>query len=137
MSDFAIDFDGTCVTHEYPKVGKDIEYCEQVLNRLLKNNHRLILNTMRSGKELNDAVEWFKSKNIALFGVNKNPTQESWTSSPKIYAHKYIDDAAIGCPLIKENYVDWKKVEILLEQEGFFNDALKDINEYYSRFMEK
>ena len=30
---FAIDFDGTCVTYEYPKVGKFIE-AQRVLHRL-------------------------------------------------------------------------------------------------------
>ena len=32
----AIDFDGTCVTHEYPKVGKDIGSVP-VLKKLVEN----------------------------------------------------------------------------------------------------
>ena len=49
---------------------------------------------------------------IELFGVNNNPTQKDWTDSPKAYGHIYIDDAAIGCPLVEvENCnklcVDW------------------------------
>ena len=51
-----IDFDGTCVTHEYPKIGKDIG-AVPVLKELVEKGHKLILNTMRSGKELEDAVE--------------------------------------------------------------------------------
>ena len=29
----AVDFDGTIVTHEYPKIGKDIPFAIDVLNR--------------------------------------------------------------------------------------------------------
>ena len=39
---------------------------------------------------------------IEFFGVNCNPAQASWTTSPKIYSHVYVDDAAAGCPL-REN----------------------------------
>ena len=31
----AIDFDGTCVTHEYPKIGKENEGCVDVLKELV------------------------------------------------------------------------------------------------------
>ena len=111
----AVDFDGTCVTHDYPRIGKDI-HAIPVLKRLVSNGHKLILNTMRSGKELDEAVNWFKEHNIELFGANENPTQKSWTDSPKVYAHLYIDDAALGCPLkMDENlshrpFVDWEVV---------------------------
>lgn len=117
----AIDFDGTCVTHDYPKIGKDIGAIT-VLKRIIKSGHKLILNTMRSGKELDDAVNWFKEHNIELFGVNENPTQKSWTSSPKVYAHMYIDDAAFGCPLINvpelsdRQFVNWPLIELKLTQ---------------------
>ena len=94
----AVDFDGTCVTHEYPRVGKDIG-AVPVLKMFVQAGHKLILNTMRSGDELADAVQWFIDNDIPLYGVNENPTQKQWTASPKVYAHIYIDDAAFGCPL--------------------------------------
>ena len=115
----AVDFDGTCVTHEYPRVGKDIG-AVPVLKKLTDSGHQLILNTMRSGKELADAVQWFADNDIPLFGVNENPTQKSWTSSPKVYANIYIDDAALGCPTILNPavsirpFVDWTAVEYYL-----------------------
>ena len=43
---FNIDFDGTCVTHAYPLVGKDIG-AQAVLKRLVDAGHQLILFTMR------------------------------------------------------------------------------------------
>lgn len=110
----AVDFDGTCVTHEYPNVGRDIG-AVPVLKKLVEAGHKIILNTMRSGDELADAIQWFIDNDIPLFGVNENPTQKSWTSSPKVYAHIYIDDAALGCPLttdkITRPFVNWKEVE--------------------------
>ena len=117
----AVDFDGTCVTHEYPKVGKDIG-AVPVLKKLTDSGHKLILNTMRSGKELADAIKWFIDNDIPLFGANENPTQKSWTTSPKVHANIYIDDAALGCPLKMDNaisnkpFVDWVMVEEILDK---------------------
>ena len=71
---------------------------------------------MRSGKELKDAVNYLESHGVKLHGINSNPTQESWTSSPKAYCHVYIDDAAYGCPLIHKKgqrpYVDWSNINL-------------------------
>ena len=110
----AIDFDGTCVTHEYPKVGRDIG-AAPVLKELVEKGHKLILWTMRSGDALNDAADWFHDNNIPLFGINSNPEQHTWTRSPKAYAQLYIDDAALGIPLIHTDWsrphVDWVRVE--------------------------
>ena len=121
---FAIDFDGTCVTNEYPNVGKDIG-AVPVLKRIVEKGHRIILYTMRDNERLKDAEQWFESNNITLWGVNNNPEQKKWSSSPKIYAHLYIDDAALGVPLkfnkkISDMYfVDWEKVENYLRAEGW------------------
>jgi hypothetical protein len=117
----AIDFDGTCVTHEYPRVGKDIG-AVPVLKKLTDSGHQLILNTMRSGDELADAIQWFIDNDIPLYGVNENPTQKSWTASPKVYAHLYIDDAALGCPLMFNNavsnrpFVNWELVDQYIDR---------------------
>ena len=119
----AVDFDGTCVTHDYPRIGKEIG-APKVLKRLVEAGHKLILNTMRSGKELQDAIHWFNENGIELYGVNENPTQKHWTTSPKVYAHMYIDDAAFGCPLLNipeisdRPFVNWVSVEVTLSQMG-------------------
>jgi hypothetical protein len=122
----AVDFDGTCVSHEFPQIGTPIG-APWVLRRLVESGHQLILHTMRSGEGLDDAVNWFKELEIPLFGINQNPTQHTWTSSPKPYANLYIDDAALGVPLIfnkevsERPYVDWNHIEFLLQKEGLFN----------------
>lgn len=41
-----IDFDGTCVTHEYPKIGKDIG-AVPVLKELVEKGHKLIYYEIR------------------------------------------------------------------------------------------
>lgn len=121
----AIDFDGTCVTHEFPKVGRDIG-AEEVLKALVKKGHRLILFTMRSdnqsGPYLTEAINWFKKRGIPLWGIQTNPTQKKWTSSPKAHAELYIDDRGLGIPLIENNrdepYVNWVQVQKMLVEKG-------------------
>lgn len=130
----AVDFDGTCVTHDYPEVGKDIGAIP-VLRALRKNGHHLILNTMRDGQELEDAKMWFAYNGINLFGANNNPTQSGWTTSPKVYAQLYIDDAAMGCFLCYDPnfhsrpYVDWKETASYLHARGLIT------YEQYSEIM--
>ena len=132
-----IDFDGTCVTHDFPRVGKEIG-AVPVLKRLVENGHQLILFTMRSdrkdkketndptiqdvtGEFLTDAVNWFKKHDIPLYGIQTNPTQHNWTTSPKSYAELMVDDSALGCPLrydvdmSNRPFVDWEAVEEALE----------------------
>ena len=137
--EICIDFDGTCVTHEFPKIGKDIG-AVPVLKKLVEDGHKLILFTMRSdikevfsedeaihkvsGNYLTDAVNWFKGNGIELYGINENPNQKTWTLSPKAYGQLYIDDAALGCPLIYDSkisdspFIDWVKVEEWLISVG-------------------
>lgn len=109
----AVDFDGTCVKHAYPRIGEDIG-AVPVLKEMVKNGHQLVLNTMRSGKLLDEAVQWFEDNGITLSGANHCPGQTTWTQSPKVYAQLYIDDAALGCPTIMDDngrvYVDWRIV---------------------------
>lgn len=109
----AIDFDGTCVTHEYPRVGREIG-AEEVLRELVEEGHQLILFTMRHGQGLQDAVDWCADNMIKLHGVQSDPDQKRWTDSPKAYAQLYIDDAALGCPLldngVERPFVDWVEV---------------------------
>lgn len=118
-----IDFDGTCVTHSYPYIGKDIGSIT-VLRKLIQKGHQLILFTMRSDRTLEEAVKWFKENDIPLFGIQTNPTQSSWTKSPKAYCHLYIDDAGLGCPLKYDSslserpFVDWVLSEELLIKSG-------------------
>lgn len=119
----AVDFDGTCVEHNYPAIGMEVEGAVDVLRALNKRGHRIILNTMRSGEKLDAAVKWFRDRKVELWAVNRNPEQEEWTSSPKVYADLYIDDSALGCPImfidgLRKPVVKWSKVHTLLANDG-------------------
>ena len=120
----AIDFDGTCVEHEYPSVGMDVEGAVETLRALNNKGHRLILFTMRSGDKLDKAIKWFKDRDIELWAVNENPEQREWTESPKVFADVYIDDAALGCPImfidgVRRPVINWRKVREWLEYHGY------------------
>lgn len=120
----ALDFDGTCVAHDFPYIGNDIGAI-LVIKRLVRNGHKIILNTVRSRQFLTDAIDWFKSNGIELYGINANPTQYKFTTSPKVHADLFIDDLALGVPLrnditvSEQPFVDWKAVEVWLENNGW------------------
>lgn len=127
MALIAVDFDGTCVTHMYPEIGADVG-AVPVLKELVEAGHKLILWTMRSDTTLEQAVSWFKSHDIPLYGINKNPQQFSWTRSPKAYAQLYLDDAALGIPLKRRKgqdrpFVNWEKVRKMLVKRGYLQGA--------------
>ena len=133
MGYIIVDFDGTCVTHEYPNMGRDIGSAP-VLKELVANGHQLILFTMRSDmgvkngtfkSGLTDAVNWFRNNNIPLFGIQTNPTQHEWTDSPKAYGQLIIDDAAAFAPLTlnltysSSPFINWDKMRDELVRTGW------------------
>lgn len=99
----AIDFDGTIVDFAFPEIGKPVPGAIEFIHEFQKLGAKIILFTVRSDRErkyLTEAVEFLKTNGVELFGVNKNPDQSSWSDSPKVHAHVFIDDYAYGCPLI-------------------------------------
>jgi hypothetical protein len=130
-----VDFDGTVVEHSFPYVGQDAPGSVSALKSLIASGHQLVLFTMRSDEYLADAVGWFVDRGIPLYGINTNPTQSGWTKSPKAYANIYIDDAALGCPMIKPDgferkCVDWERVMELLADDGVVSSALANTRKY-------
>jgi len=94
----AVDFDGTIVDHEYPEIGKEKLFAFLTLRELDKMGARLILWTFRTGKELDDAVEYCRKNGIEFYAINKNYPEEVFdeTVGRKIDADIYIDDKNIG-----------------------------------------
>lgn len=95
---------------------------------------------------LQDAIDWFEKYNIPLYGVNNNPSQHSWTDSPKVYANMYIDDAALGIPLVYNDmsfmydssmmrpYVSWVRVSEMLWRAGILSTTdLEDIKKEFNK----
>jgi hypothetical protein len=121
----AIDFDGTIVEHEYPKIGKEKLFAFQTLKELEKLGVRLILWTFRTGKELDDAVNYCRLNGIEFYAVNKNYPEEVFdeTVSRKIDADIYIDDKNIG------GFPGWSGVwQILIPYDLLQQEAEKRIS---------
>lgn len=121
----AVDFDGTIVSHAYPDIGQDNPRAIKVLKKLLNEGHRLILWTVRSGDTLQDAINYCNEKGITFWAINENPEQ-NWSNSNKQYAHLYIDDAALGCPVnydprTQRHWVNWTAVEGALIRSGYLS----------------
>ena len=94
----AIDFDGTLVQDEYPKIGKPIPFAFDTLKKLQENGHRLILWTYRKESALDEAVEFCRKKGIIFYAINMSFPKEEWNprDSRKINADFFIDDRNIG-----------------------------------------
>ena len=94
----AVDFDGTIVENKYPQIGKPIMFALESLKKLQEEGHLLILWTYRSGKELDNAVEFCKKNGINFYAVNKSYPEEVFddSQSRKIQADIFIDDRNIG-----------------------------------------
>jgi hydroxymethylpyrimidine pyrophosphatase-like HAD family hydrolase len=98
----AVDFDGTIVEHKYPEIGKPIIFAFETLKKLQEDRHQLILWTYRSGKELDEAVQYCRKNGVEFYAVNSNYPEEVYEEgkiSRKIQADFYIDDRNIcGLP---------------------------------------
>jgi hypothetical protein len=94
----AVDFDGTIVEHDYPLIGKEKLFAFLTLKELCRKGARLILWTFRTGKELDDAVEFCRKNGVEFYAVNKSYPEEvmNETVSRKIDADIFIDDKNIG-----------------------------------------
>ncbi|HLN21541.1 MAG TPA: hypothetical protein VK213_10655 [Bacteroidales bacterium] len=95
----AVDFDGTIVEHEYPAIGKEKLFAFQTLKELERKGALLILWTFRTGKELDEAVEFCRKNGLEFYAINKNYPEEVFDElkvSRKINADIYIDDRNVG-----------------------------------------
>lgn len=98
----AVDFDGTIVEHNYPRIGKEKPFAFATLRALQADGHRLILWTVRDGKLLDEAVDFCRKNGVNFFAVNSNCPPDSLfgskggSLSAKVSADVYIDDRNIG-----------------------------------------
>jgi hypothetical protein len=93
----AVDFDGTIVEHEYPKIGKAIPFAIETLLQLQKEGHILLMWTVRDGDLLQEAVNYCEKKGLKFYAANKNhPDEDVSTASRKLNAEMFIDDRNLG-----------------------------------------
>lgn len=130
----AVDFDGTIVEHDYPKIGKEMLFAFATLKELQKKGHKLILFTYRVGPLLDEAVEYCKKNGIEFYAVNKNyPEEEITENTPrKLNVDIFIDDRNIG------GFIGWSAVWQTLHPEGGeFNHVLKNPEAHHNYKQEK
>lgn len=94
----AVNFDGTIVENAYPEIGEPKLFAFETLQLLQKKQHQLILWTNRTGKALDDAVEFCKQNGLEFYAVNKSYFEEVYDNSisRKISCDIFIDYRNIG-----------------------------------------
>lgn len=120
----AVDFDGTIVEHKYPAIGKEIPFAVETIHKLLKDNHQLILWTVREGELQDEAVEWCRARGIEFYAVNKDFAEED-KSKDRLYSRKlkadiFIDDRNVG------GLPDWGTIYEIISQKKTFEDCIYD-----------
>ncbi|MBP5531576.1 MAG: HAD family hydrolase [Lentisphaeria bacterium] len=96
---FAIDFDGTIVENEFPKIGKLKPEVERFIRVLRAYGDKWILYTMREGESLQLALDFIAIHDLLPDAANENLPEmcELYGNNPrKIFAHVYIDDHNAG-----------------------------------------
>jgi hypothetical protein len=95
----AVDFDGTIVEHQYPKIGNEIPFAIETLKKLQEDQHRLILWSVREGHLLEEAIEFCRERGLEFYAANKDFPEEHGKGrgySRKLKADLFIDDRNLG-----------------------------------------
>lgn len=102
----AVDFDGTIVDHEFPKIGKEKLFAFSTLKKLNEEGHKLILWTYRAGPLLDEAVNYCKENGVEFFAINESYPGEilDENTSRKLNADLFIDDRNVG------GFLGWDKI---------------------------
>lgn len=125
----AVDFDGTIVEHQYPRIGKEMLFAFDTLRALRKKGHKLILWTFREGDLLQEAVEFCRENGVEFYAINRNYPEERYEemSSRKVLADVYIDDRNLG------GFPGWSKVwQTLHPGSGALDHQLSDPAAHYN-----
>ena len=120
----AVDFDGTIVEHEYPAIGREIPFATETLKMLMKQNHKLIMWSVREGKLLDDAVKWCKDRGVEFYAVNKDYPEETLDNnnhfSRKLKADLFIDDRNLG------GLPDWGQIYRMIQKRQTWEDIINE-----------
>ena len=101
----AIDFDGTIVEHEFPKIGPLKKNAKVVINRLFDEGHDIIIWTCRTIQDnfkgqfestLLHVMTFLDREGIKYTSINNNSPNIDFQPWPKVYANIYIDDRQLG-----------------------------------------
>lgn len=124
MATIAVDFDGTIVTHEYPNIGEELPFATETLRMLIRDQHRLILWSVREGKLLDDAIEWCRKRGVEFYAVNRDYPEEEPDKnnhfSRKLKADYFIDDRNIG------GLPDWGQIYQIISTGKSYRELLRE-----------
>jgi len=124
----AVDFDGTIVTHEYPRIGKEIPFAIDTLKRLQSiPDHLIVLWTVREGAELEEAVGYCRKRGLEFYAVNNNyPEEKAENQEPrKLKADIFIDDRNLG------GLPDWGVIYQMIKSKKYFDPISNEIQQEY------
>ncbi len=120
----AVDFDGTIVENRYPKIGDELPFACETLKMLQKDQHHLILWTVREGVALEEAVEWCRKRGVVFYAINKDYPEESDTKSEyfsrKIKADIFIDDRQVG------GLPDWGQIYHMIRDNKTIKQLIRE-----------
>lgn len=120
----AVDFDGTIVTHEYPKIGTELPFATDTLKELIKDRHQLILWTVREGELLDEAINWCKERGVEFYAVNRDYPEEEKDKnnhfSRKLKVDLWIDDRNIG------GLPDWGTIYRMVKEGLTWKDIIRE-----------
>jgi hypothetical protein len=129
-----LDFDGTVVEFDYPKIGLLNEGSIEVVNKLRKAGHEIVLNTYRA--DLNDGTleeAHVFLKEIGIFPSHLPiPTNEKKVKSPPWDLTQFMEDQVlfidddtkniplrpcVGCHLLM---IDWLELDKQFREKGIY-----------------
>lgn len=108
----AIDFDGTIVRNDYPKIGMLMPDAVRVIRKIKEHGGKIAIWTCRTGLHQKLVKKFLDHVGIPYDVINENFPErimQYGNDSRKISADVYIDDLCIFCKKI-----DWREIEKLL-----------------------
>lgn len=102
----AVDFDGTLCENAWPDIGAPNVELIDFLKQRKEQGNKLILWTMREGRDLLNALYWCADYGLTFDAVNDNDEdlKKRYNNNPrKVFANWYIDDHNA------ENFCDFPK----------------------------
>ena len=122
----AVDFDGTIVTHEYPAIGVERPFAIDTLKMLIRDQHKLILWSVREGKLLDEAVEWCRERGVEFYAVNRDYPEETTKNNPhfsrKLKVDLFIDDRNVG------GLPDWGTIYRMVSERKGWEELAEENN---------
>lgn len=120
----AVDFDGTIVEHAYPKIGRELPFATETLRQLIRDQHRLVLWTVREDALLQEAIDWCKERGVEFYAVNRDyPEEEKEKNnhfSRKLKVDLWIDDRNIG------GLPDWGTIYRMIKENLTWQDIIME-----------